>query len=99
MRIEGALFRSSTARRIVAFFAAAALTPLAVVVALTWDLERSLQPGVDSAAAMAVPVSILVAAVVLALLVLFQASGFGIGVGFAGGHGWEENAGIPEQRT
>ena len=43
MKIEGALLRSRIARRIVAFFVASALIPLAVTVVLSLDEVRNLQ--------------------------------------------------------
>jgi diguanylate cyclase (GGDEF)-like protein len=70
MRIEGAFLRSRTARRIVAFFAAAALIPLAVVAALSWDQARSLQLGVAATGSMVALTWILVVSAVLALLVV-----------------------------
>ena len=70
MRIEGAFLRSRTARRIVAFFVASALIPLAVIVALSWDQGWSLQLEAVATAPMAALTSILLASAVLALLVV-----------------------------
>jgi hypothetical protein len=70
MRIKGAFLRSTIARRIVAFFIASALLPLAMTAVLSLDQTRSLQPEPGATAPMGALISILVASAVLALLVV-----------------------------